>query len=201
MWSGSNGLKARNSSIMAGSIRCGSLYFGPPSTTRWPTAALWSAAGTDRENVSSSLTPFTRRTASGRPICSIPPPRIRRSESPASNSANLMLDDPPLIVRIWGLVGFIDRSWFNLPEPTTPKPSAAKPPDKIGTFPHETPGQAGVVILDHQDDWSLVETIMEWGYPQVRPVGAVGKRGVEGGIEAIRILRAQFHRLEVLQRR
>ncbi len=31
---------------------------------------------------------------------------IRRSESPASNSANLMLDEPPLIVRTRGLAGF-----------------------------------------------------------------------------------------------
>jgi len=31
----------------------------------------------------------------------------RRSESPASNSANLMLDEPPLIVRMHGLVGFV----------------------------------------------------------------------------------------------
>src|ERR1035437_2703432 len=34
--------------------------------------------------------------------------RIRRSESPASNSANLMLDEPPLIVRMRGLVGFME---------------------------------------------------------------------------------------------
>ena len=95
----------------------------------------------------------------------------------------------------------MDRSWLNLLEPTTPKTRAAKPPYKIGTLTHETPGQAGAVILDHQDDWSLVETIMEWGYPQVRLVKAVGKSGVEGGFEAIGILRAQFHRLEVLQRR
>ena len=32
------------------------------------------------------------------------PSRIRRSESPASNSANLMLDEPPLMVRMRGLV-------------------------------------------------------------------------------------------------
>jgi hypothetical protein len=36
--------------------------------------------------------------ASGNPIRSIPPSKIRWSESPTSNSANLMLDEPPLIV-------------------------------------------------------------------------------------------------------
>ena len=39
------------------------------------------------------------------------PSRIRRSESPASNSANLMLDEPPLIVRMRGLAGFIHDSF------------------------------------------------------------------------------------------
>ncbi|MEO8655411.1 MAG: hypothetical protein ABI409_14895 [Ramlibacter sp.] len=34
------------------------------------------------------------------------------SEPAASNSANLMLDEPPLIVRMRGLVGFIDHTCF-----------------------------------------------------------------------------------------
>src|SRR5450830_2059958 len=40
-----------------------------------------------------------QKVAFGSPIRSIPPSRILRSESPASNSANLMLDEPPFIVR------------------------------------------------------------------------------------------------------
>jgi hypothetical protein len=40
--------------------------------------------------------------ASGSPIPSTAPARIRRSESPASNNANLMLEEPPLIVRMRG---------------------------------------------------------------------------------------------------
>jgi hypothetical protein len=54
--------------------------------------------------------PFTRKTALGRPIRSIAPSRIRKGGSPASNSANLMLDEPPLIVRTCGLVGFMGSS-------------------------------------------------------------------------------------------
>src|ERR1700735_1841819 len=40
---------------------------------------------------------------------SIPPSNSRWAGSPASNSANLMLDEPPLIVRMRGLVGFMDK--------------------------------------------------------------------------------------------
>src|ERR1700692_887754 len=63
---------------------------------------------TNREKLSAWFTPFTRNVASGNPIRLIVPSRIRRSESPASNRANFMLDDPPLIVRICGLVGSTD---------------------------------------------------------------------------------------------
>ena len=75
-----------------------------------PTAAAWSCAATNREKLSAWLKPFTRKMVSGSPIRSIPPSRIRRSESPASNSANLMLDEPPLIVRMLELAGFINDS-------------------------------------------------------------------------------------------
>src|ERR1019366_8706402 len=75
---------------------------------RTPTAAMWFGAATGREKLSCGFKPFTRKVASGSPIRSMPPSRIRRSESPASNNANLMLDEPPLIVRMRGLVGFID---------------------------------------------------------------------------------------------
>ena len=51
------------------------------------------------------------------------------------------------------------------PEPTTPKTSPAKPRDEIGALTHETPEKARSVIFDHQNDWPLVETIVEWGYP------------------------------------
>src|SRR5208337_3159973 len=53
--------------------------------------------------------------ASGSPIRSIWPSRIRWSESPASNSANLMLDEPPLMVRMRGLACFMDGS-FVIPQ-------------------------------------------------------------------------------------
>jgi hypothetical protein len=40
---------------------------------------------------------------------SIPPSRVRRGDCPASNSENLMLEEPPLIVSTHGLVGFMDE--------------------------------------------------------------------------------------------
>ena len=67
---------------------------------RMPTATEWSGAVTDREKLSAWLTPLACQVASGSPIRSIPPVRIRFSDPAASNDANLMLDDPPLIVRI-----------------------------------------------------------------------------------------------------
>src|SRR5664279_3412769 len=81
---------------------------------RAPTATVWSDAVTGREKLSAEFAPFTRRKASGSPIRSIPPSRILRSESPASNSANLMLDEPPLIVRMRALAGFMDGSFVIL---------------------------------------------------------------------------------------
>jgi hypothetical protein len=65
----------------------------------------------DPEKSQAIASPGADRGASGRPIRSTSPARIRRSEPPASNSANLMLDEPPLIVRMRGLAGFksVDR--------------------------------------------------------------------------------------------
>ena len=71
---------------------------------------MWSCAATNREKLSALPKPFTRKMVSGSPIRSIPPSRIRRSESPASNSANLILEEPPLIVRMRELGGFINVS-------------------------------------------------------------------------------------------
>ena len=76
-----------------------------------PTATVWSGAATNREKLSAWFKPFTRKMGSGSPIRSIPPSRIRRSESPASNSANLMLDEPPLIVRMLEVAGFMNDSF------------------------------------------------------------------------------------------
>ena len=108
----SNGLSWHSSSTNPAVMRCGSLYFGPPCTTRCPTAVnpsrplrssiqsireptatLWSGAATGREKLSAWFNPFTRKQASGSPIRSIPPASSRRSEPPASNSANLILDE------------------------------------------------------------------------------------------------------------
>ena len=59
-----------------------------------PTAAVRSGAFIGREKLSPGFKPFTRKVAPGCPIRSIPPPRIRWSESAGSNRANLMLDEP-----------------------------------------------------------------------------------------------------------
>src|SRR5665213_3449853 len=56
-------------------------------------------------------------------------------------------------------------------------------------------------MLDHQDDGTLVEAEMEWGDPRLHWIGFVGEGGVEGGFEAIAILLAQLHLLEILKRR
>jgi len=86
-------------------------------------------------------------------------------------------------------------------KPTTAKTSPAKPHDEIGALAHKMPEKARSVIFDHQDDWPLVETIVEWGYPRLRRIGSVGKSGVEGGSEAVWIFLAQLQLLEVLKRR
>src|ERR1051325_3576715 len=72
-----------------------------------PTAAVWFDAATGREKSASGSTHLTRNEDSGSPIRSSSPSRTRRRESPTSNSANLMLDEPPLIVRMRALAGFI----------------------------------------------------------------------------------------------
>ena len=63
-------------------------------------------AASGREKLSAWFRPFTRKVASVSPIRSMLPARIRRSESPVSNSANLMLDEPPLMVRTHALACF-----------------------------------------------------------------------------------------------
>jgi hypothetical protein len=63
-------------------------------SVRTPTAAAWLGAIANRDTLSVSFTPLMRGMASGSPIRSIPPSRTRRSDSFASNTANLMLDEP-----------------------------------------------------------------------------------------------------------
>ena len=63
--------------------------------------------------LSAGFEPFTFMAAPGKPIRSIPPSTIRRSESPASKIANLMLDEPPLIVRMRWVSGFHGRPHRN----------------------------------------------------------------------------------------
>jgi hypothetical protein len=73
---------------------------------------MWSGAVTNREMLSvPSSTPFTRKVDAGRPIRSIPPSRIPSSKFPASSSANLMLDEPLLIVRMLGLTDLVEGSF------------------------------------------------------------------------------------------
>jgi len=64
------------------------------------TAATSSAALIGLEMWSAGSGPSTRKVACGSPIRSISPCRIRGSASLAANSPNLMLDEPPLIVRM-----------------------------------------------------------------------------------------------------
>jgi hypothetical protein len=103
--------------------------------------------------------PFTRNVASGRPIRSIAPSRIRRSEPPASKSANLMLDDPPLIVRMRGLAGFMDDS-FVIPQSASGQLGACT--SKIGVKNASNPQalrdldeHRGVVDVDYVTEWHL----------------------------------------------
>src|SRR5271170_1626849 len=72
---------------------------------RTPTAVVGSGAATRCEVLSPSVIPLTRRRTSGDPILSTPPDINLRMGSPVSNSANLMLDEPPLIVRMHVLSG------------------------------------------------------------------------------------------------
>jgi hypothetical protein len=46
--------------------------------------------------------------ALGNPIRSIVPVSFLREESPDSKSANLMLDEPPLMVRMFAFFGFMN---------------------------------------------------------------------------------------------
>src|SRR3989338_7197130 len=60
------------------------------------------------------LSPMVK-TASGRPMRSILPERRRSGASAAAYSANLMLDEPPLIARTHALAAFmVDRSYVTV---------------------------------------------------------------------------------------
>ncbi len=99
----------------------GWLYLGPPCTMRWPTARgafrpMFSSpanrsihspppCGLARRSFRMS---FVRQRpvvnfAPGKPTRSMRPSSLRRGGLPGSNSANRMLDDPPLMVRIIGV--------------------------------------------------------------------------------------------------
>ncbi len=67
------------------------------------TAIAWSAIISWLEKVSAADASRTTNLASEWPIRSILPSMIRRNEL-ASNNANLMLDEPQLIVRMQGCV-------------------------------------------------------------------------------------------------
>src|SRR5664279_4107207 len=50
--------------------------------------------------LSAGFAPLTRKALPGSPIRSIAPSKTLKGESPVSNSANLMLDEPPLTDRM-----------------------------------------------------------------------------------------------------
>jgi hypothetical protein len=75
------------------------------------TATLGFGAPSGREDVSALPMPSTRKDASGLPIHSTAPFRINRRPSPATNRANVMVNDPPLMVRIDGSAGFMGVSY------------------------------------------------------------------------------------------
>ena len=76
------------------------------------TAAAWPGATTARENVSAAVAPATRNVALGDAMRSIAPSRILCGELPTSNSANLMLDEPPLMARMREVAGSKDDSFI-----------------------------------------------------------------------------------------
>ena len=124
--SGSYGVMRRSSASSFGVTRSGSECVMPWTTrcptaltdaktgcassqsSRTPTAVRWSAAARRRETCGVPAGSLTIRFVPLRPMRSIFPSSRRRSVSPASYSANRMLDEPPLIVRI-GL-GFLHGS-------------------------------------------------------------------------------------------
>src|SRR5580704_7626033 len=64
------------------------------------TAAWWSGAVIEREKLSVGFWPLTVKVDCGWPMDSILPERMRGRVGPASKRANLMLEEPPLMVRI-----------------------------------------------------------------------------------------------------
>ncbi len=67
---------------------------------------------------------------------------------------------------------------LSLFKPATLKARTPQSPHEIGTLTHETPQQAGAVVLDHQDDRALVQAVVERRYPRVRQIAAQGEGGV-----------------------
>ena len=66
-----------------------------------------SAAAPGREKLSAGCAPFITSSAWGSPMRSMLPSSTRRSASRVSNTANLMLDEPPLMVRMRELSGIM----------------------------------------------------------------------------------------------
>src|SRR5262249_37598603 len=130
--SGSNGVSWCNVSTTFRLIRAGFQYFGPPCTTRWPTAAnfskcdwpesqsintftadTWFGAEIFREKLSAADEPFTLNADPADAIPSILPSKTLR-KPPVSNKANLMLEEPPLTLKTYCVAGFTESSLFQV---------------------------------------------------------------------------------------
>ena len=73
-------------------------------------------------------------------------------------------------------------------QPSVPESGASEPLRDVGASFHLFPQQAAAIVLDHQNDWPLIQSQVPIGDPALLPAIRSRKCGIEGRFKAIAIL-------------
>src|SRR5580700_7437053 len=85
-------------------------------------------------------------------------------------------------------------------QPAARKTGPSQPLHQMRTFLHQLPQESCPVILDHYDDWPLVQSIMPLGNPSATGRAFYWKSRIESRLEPIRIFLAQSKSIKVVDR-
>src|SRR5688572_20498008 len=84
-------------------------------------------------------------------------------------------------------------------QPATCKPRAPQTHYEIGTTPHQSPDQPRTIVLDHQNDWSLIEREVVFRHPARTSGTAARKRRIEAADETVFVFHIRVRPGTVLQ--
>src|ERR1700730_8505590 len=86
-------------------------------------------------------------------------------------------------------------------QPTVGETGAVESGNDVGTPAHQLPEQFRTIVLDHQDDWTLIDSEVKRRHPTMRSTGPGRVGRVEAGPETVGMVDAQVDVLKAPQHR